>query len=78
MSPKPASDKPPRKAQANPLAMAGAAMELGIAIAGLALVGWWLDSKFTTTPWLMMTGLAMGLIGGTYNIWKMSRKYFGD
>lgn len=51
---------------------------MGLTVAGLALVGWWLDRRFETRPWLMLAGLAMGLIGGTYNVWKISRTFFDD
>lgn len=58
------------------MALAAAGMELGLVVAGLALAGWWADGRWGTRPWLMLTGLAAGLIGGTYNVWKIGRSYF--
>ena len=60
----------------NPWALAGVGLELGVAIAVFSAGGWWLDGKFDTQPWLMLLGLSIGLIGGTYNIWKVGRSFF--
>ena len=60
----------------NPLSLMGAGIELAGAVGGLALLGWWLDSKWSTGPWLMCIGLAMGLIGGTYKLWCMGKRFF--
>jgi len=58
------------------MALAAAGMEVGLMVAGLSLAGWWADGRWGTRPWLMLTGLAVGLIGGTYNVWKIGRSYF--
>lgn len=50
----------------------GAGLELAGAVAGLTLVGYWIDGKFGTDPWGLIVGLAMGLIGGFYNLVKAS------
>ena len=41
-------------------------------MAGLTLVGYWIDGKFATSPWGVLGGLAMGLTGGIYNLVKAS------
>jgi F0F1-type ATP synthase assembly protein I len=38
-------------------------------------LGWWLDRRFGTAPWLMVTGGGIGLVGGLYNLWKQSKRY---
>jgi len=38
---------------------------------GLAL-GWWLDKKFGTAPWLLLIGLLFGIIAGFRNLFKVS------
>ncbi len=58
------------------MVLAGAGLELGMATVALMLGGWWLDQKLATDPWLMLTGLAIGMIGGTYNVYRLSKKYF--
>lgn len=63
--------KPP-----NPMALMGAGMELGGVVAVLALLGWWLDQYFGTSPWLVLSGTAVGIIGGIYNLWKQGKRYF--
>jgi len=45
----------------------GIGMELATAIAGLALIGYFLDRYYATEPYLVMTGVALGVIGGVYN-----------
>jgi F0F1-type ATP synthase assembly protein I len=58
--------------------MLGAGMELGLVTAVLTFGGVWLDEKLDTGPWLMFLGLAIGLIGGTYNAWRMSKRVFDN
>lgn len=61
-----------------PMVVAAAGLEIGLVIAGLTVLGWWLDGKFDCRPWLMITGLFIGLVGGTYNAWKAGRAMFDD
>ena len=66
---KQASDQP------NLYALAGMGLELAAGITVFTLVGWWLDKKWGTTPWLLITGAALGFVGGIYNMWKQLRRY---
>ena len=50
----------------------GAGFELAGATAGLALAGYWIDGRFGTGPWGILGGVAIGLIGGLYNLVKQS------
>ena len=50
----------------------GAGLELAGAVAGLTLVGYWIDGKFDTSPWGLIVGLVIGLVGGLYNLVKAS------
>ncbi len=50
----------------------GVGLELAGATAGLALVGYWIDGKFGTSPWGILGGVAIGLVGGLYNLVKES------
>lgn len=68
------SDPGPRNTAA--LAMAG--LEMGLVIVALTLFGRWLDGRYGTPPWLTLIGLAMGLVGGTYNVWKIGRSSFDE
>ena len=47
-------------------------IELAGAVAGLALVGYWLDRRFGTTPWGILGGVVIGLVGGLYNLVRES------
>ena len=51
----------------------GIGLELAGATAGLALIGYWIDGRFGTTPWGMLGGVVIGLVGGLFNLVRESR-----
>ena len=50
----------------------GVGLELAGATAGLALLGYWIDGKFGTSPWGILGGVIIGIVGGLYNMVKES------
>ena len=50
----------------------GVGLELAGATAGLALLGYWIDGKFGTSPWGILIGVVIGIVGGLYNLVKAS------
>ena len=58
------------------LGLAGAGVELAGTVAILALLGWWLDDKWGTRPWLMVAGLFIGTVGAIYNLWRIGKRFF--
>jgi len=50
----------------------GVGIELAGATAGLALVGYWIDGKFGTSPWGILIGVVIGIVGGLYNLVRES------
>lgn len=50
------------------LRLAGVGLEFAAAVAGLSLLGYWIDRHFGTSPWALLIGAGIGLIGGTYNL----------
>jgi F0F1-type ATP synthase assembly protein I len=50
------------------LRFAGAGMQLALTFLGLGLIGWWLDSKLGTAPWLLIAGIVLGAAGGMYSL----------
>ncbi len=50
----------------------GVGLELAGATAGLALVGYWIDGKFGTSPWGILGGVGIGIVGGLYNLVRES------
>jgi F0F1-type ATP synthase assembly protein I len=50
----------------------GVGLELAGATAGLAFVGYWIDRRFGTQPWGILGGVAIGLVGGLYNLVRES------
>jgi F0F1-type ATP synthase assembly protein I len=50
----------------------GIGLELAGATAGFALIGYWIDGRFGTSPWGILVGVALGLTGGLYNLVRES------
>jgi ATP synthase protein I len=50
----------------------GVGLELAGAMAVLAFVGYWIDGRFGTGPWGILGGVAIGLVGGLYNMVRES------
>ncbi|MCC7145669.1 MAG: AtpZ/AtpI family protein [Phycisphaeraceae bacterium] len=56
----------------------GVGMELGMVVAVMSLGGWWVDRKLDTSPWFLLLGLGIATIGGMYNLYRQSKRYFED
>ncbi len=54
----------------------GVGVETAAGIAGFTLLGWWLDSLWSTRPWLMLAGLVLGFLGGMYRLWRIGQRNF--
>ena len=52
----------------------GIGMELVTAVGGLAILGYFADDYFGTEPWLVFTGVVLGVIGGCYNAVKQVQR----
>jgi F0F1-type ATP synthase assembly protein I len=52
--------------------LSGIGIELAAAVAGFTLVGIWWDRHFHTGPWGLLICIALGLIGGMYNLIRQS------
>jgi F0F1-type ATP synthase assembly protein I len=50
------------------LRLAGVGIEFAAAVAGLSLLGLWIDRHYGSAPWGVLIGAGVGLIGGTYNL----------
>ena len=50
----------------------GVGLEVAGAAAGCALLGYWIDGRFGTSPWGMVVGVVVGLVGGLYNLVRES------
>ncbi len=53
--------------------------QLAASVVGGLILGGWLDKRYGTTPWLTVTGLLIGSVGGFYNLirlltWHQKRK----
>jgi F0F1-type ATP synthase assembly protein I len=40
-----------------------------------ALLGWWLDKKFATSPWCLIVGVVIGLLTTALDIYKLMKKF---
>ena len=52
--------------------LAGSGMELAAAVGGFSLLGYWIDRHYDSSPWGLLIGALLGLIGGFYNLIKAS------
>ena len=50
----------------------GVGLELAGAVAGFALIGYWIDGRYGSKPWGILIGLVLGLTGGLYNLIRQS------
>jgi ATP synthase protein I len=50
----------------------GVGLELAGAVAGLAVLGYWIDRRYGTNPWGILGGVVIGLVGGLYNLVRES------
>lgn len=57
---------------------AGIGLNFSAAVAGFGLAGWWVDSRWDTRPWGVLIGVALGLIGATYNLVRESMAAFDE
>ena len=39
-----------------------------------ALVGWWLDRKFATSPLWLIVGLVIGLLGTAFDVYRLLKR----
>jgi ATP synthase protein I len=46
----------------------GLGLEFAAAVAGMTLVGYWIDRHYGTGPWGLLIGAGLGLVGGMYNM----------
>jgi F0F1-type ATP synthase assembly protein I len=42
----------------------GMGIQLAAAMTAFGALGWWLDSRFGTAPWLLAAGVILGATGG--------------
>lgn len=52
--------------------LTGIGVELAAAVIGFTLAGYWWDRHFHSSPWGLLIGIALGLVGGTYNLIRQS------
>ncbi len=60
------------KPRVNLARLSGIGFELVAAVVGFTLVGLWVDRHYDTGPWGVLIGLALGLVGGMYNLIRQS------
>ncbi len=51
-------------------------MEFAGIVGILTWLGWWLDARWHTSPWLVLSGLGLGLVTGIFKLWRIGRRNF--
>lgn len=52
-----------------------AGIQLAASVVGGLLIGNYADKKLGTSPWLLLTGLALGFFGGLVNLIRIIKRY---
>lgn len=65
------SDKGPIRAV---VSLGGLGLTLGIFTALGTLLGYYLDERWNTTPWLTLTGILLGMAAGFFEVITMVRR----
>jgi F0F1-type ATP synthase assembly protein I len=55
-------------------AMAGIGIEFVVAVGLFVAIGWWLDGKWNTSPWLLITGCGLGFAIGLMQMVRAAQK----
>ena len=53
------------------MALGSVGIELSVSVLVFAAIGYWLDGRLKTSPWLTMLGLVIGLITGLIGAYKV-------
>ena len=60
------------KEQANWQRLLPLGFELFGAVLGFSLLGFWIDRRYDTRPWGLLVCVVLGLVGGLYNLIRVS------
>ncbi len=53
---------------------AGMGIDFAAAVAVFVVIGYWIDRRFGSSPWGVLVGAGLGLIGGMYNLIRQGLK----
>ncbi|MBM4396708.1 MAG: AtpZ/AtpI family protein [Deltaproteobacteria bacterium] len=65
-----------RRAWKSAMAVASIGLEMGVAIVVGWLGGAWLDDRLGTEPWLMLSGLGLGIAAAFRGLWRTARRHW--
>jgi ATP synthase protein I len=68
----PEEPKPSTRSDSSWIRLSSIGFELAAAVAGFTLAGYWWDRHFGTSPWGLLIGVVLGLVGGMYNLIRQS------
>jgi len=66
---------PERKQWQGLVVLSALGIEVSSAIAIGALIGYWLDGKFQTQPWLLILFTGFGIAAAVKAVWRELKKY---
>jgi ATP synthase protein I len=49
-------------------------LEMAISVVIGMAIGWWLDGRLGTTPWLMVVWIGFGFAAGVRSLWRSAKK----
>jgi len=75
-------DPPRRERHVSPMmqqaSAAAVGLEFGISIGIGAFGGSWLDGRFGTDPWCLLTGVLLGSVSGFRSLYRYAQRYAAD
>ena len=66
-------DRDGRHAAAKGYVLAMRVMTIGIQMAALPGIGWWLDRRYATAPWLTVVGVLLGFAMAMLELLKLTK-----
>jgi len=55
----------------------GMGLQLAAAMTAFGALGWWLDSRLGTEPWLLLVGVVLGATGGMISVIRTALRQGG-
>jgi F0F1-type ATP synthase assembly protein I len=56
----------------------GLGIQLAVAMCFFGGIGWWLDRRFDSSPWMLVAGCVLGATGGMISMIRTSLKKSND
>lgn len=63
-----------RRSNRRELSLAGMGFDLAASVGVAALIGWWIDGRYDTSPWGVVICSTIGIVGGLLNFVRAGQR----